>query len=131
MMGMGEPLYNYDNVAAAIRTVLDDEGLAISKRKITLSTSGVVPLIERCGEELGVGLAVLTGVGSIGSRLAQPLIMTPRNSVAKTSCVLRILNLPDLKSDTPRSHRKPSRRCYRSRCSRRVPAERPWCPARR
>jgi 23S rRNA (adenine2503-C2)-methyltransferase len=58
MMGMGEPLYNYDNVAAAIRTVLDDEGLAISKRKITLSTSGVVPLIERCGEELGVGLAV-------------------------------------------------------------------------
>jgi 23S rRNA (adenine2503-C2)-methyltransferase len=58
MMGMGEPLYNYDNVAAAIRIVLDDEGLAISKRKITLSTSGVVPLIERCGEELGVGLAV-------------------------------------------------------------------------
>ena len=58
MMGMGEPLYNYDNVAAAIRMVLDDEGLAISKRKITLSTSGVVPLIERCGEELGVGLAV-------------------------------------------------------------------------
>jgi 23S rRNA (adenine2503-C2)-methyltransferase len=58
MMGMGEPLYNYDNVAAAIRTVLDDEGLAISKRKITLSTSGVVPSIERCGEELGVGLAV-------------------------------------------------------------------------
>ncbi len=58
MMGMGEPLYNYDNVAAAIRIVLDDEGLAISKRKITLSTAGVVPLIERCGEELGVGLAV-------------------------------------------------------------------------
>ncbi len=58
MMGMGEPLYNYDNVAAAIRIVLDDQGLAISKRKITLSTAGVVPLIERCGEELGVGLAV-------------------------------------------------------------------------
>ncbi len=58
MMGMGEPLYNFDNVAAAIRTVLDDEGLAISKRKITLATAGVVPLIERCGEELGVGLAV-------------------------------------------------------------------------
>ncbi len=58
MMGMGEPLYNFDNVAAAIRIVLDDEGLAISKRKITLSTAGVVPLIERCGAELGVGLAV-------------------------------------------------------------------------
>jgi 23S rRNA (adenine2503-C2)-methyltransferase len=58
MMGMGEPLYNFDNVAAAIRIVLDDEGLALSKRKITLSTAGVVPLIERCGAELGVGLAV-------------------------------------------------------------------------
>ncbi len=58
MMGMGEPLYNYDNVAAAVRIVLDDQGLAISKRKITLSTAGVVPLIERCGAELGVGLAV-------------------------------------------------------------------------
>jgi 23S rRNA (adenine2503-C2)-methyltransferase len=58
MMGMGEPLYNYDNVAAAIRIVLDDQGLALSKRKITLSTAGVVPLIERCGAELGVGLAV-------------------------------------------------------------------------
>jgi len=58
MMGMGEPLYNFDNGAAAIRNVLDDGGLAISKRKITLSTAGVVPLIERCGAELGVGLAV-------------------------------------------------------------------------
>ncbi len=58
MMGMGEPLYNFDNVAAAIRIVLDDQGLALSKRKITLSTAGVVPLIERCGAELGVGLAV-------------------------------------------------------------------------
>jgi 23S rRNA (adenine2503-C2)-methyltransferase len=58
MMGMGEPLYNYDNVAAAIRIVLDDQGLAISKRKITLSTAGVVPLIARCGADLGVGLAV-------------------------------------------------------------------------
>ena len=58
MMGMGEPLYNFDNVAAAIRIVLDDQGLALSRRKITLSTAGVVPLIERCGAELGVGLAV-------------------------------------------------------------------------
>jgi 23S rRNA (adenine2503-C2)-methyltransferase len=58
MMGMGEPLYNYDEVAAALRIVMDPEGLAISRRKITLSTAGVVPAIRRCGEELGVNLAV-------------------------------------------------------------------------
>jgi 23S rRNA (adenine2503-C2)-methyltransferase len=58
MMGMGEPLYNYDNVAKALRIVMDHEGLSISKRKITLSTSGVVPMIERCGAELGVNLAI-------------------------------------------------------------------------
>ena len=58
MMGMGEPLYNYDNVANALRIVMDEEGIAISKRKITLSTSGVVPMIERVGQELGVGLAI-------------------------------------------------------------------------
>src|SRR6266853_2413464 len=46
MMGMGEPLYNYDSVATALRIVMDGEGLSISKRKITLSTSGVVPMIE-------------------------------------------------------------------------------------
>jgi 23S rRNA (adenine2503-C2)-methyltransferase len=58
MMGMGEPLYNYDNVAKALRIVMDPEGIAISRRRITLSTSGVVPLIRRCGEELRVNLAV-------------------------------------------------------------------------
>ena len=58
MMGMGEPLYNYENVAQALSIIMDGEGLALSKRKITLSTAGVVPLIERCGRELGVNLAV-------------------------------------------------------------------------
>jgi len=58
MMGMGEPLYNYENVARALRIVMDGDGLAISKRRITLSTSGVVPMMRRCGEELGVNLAV-------------------------------------------------------------------------
>src|SRR3954466_783972 len=58
LMGMGEPLYNYENVAAAMKTVMDPEGLAISRRKITLSTSGVVPMIARVGAELGVNLAV-------------------------------------------------------------------------
>ncbi len=58
MMGMGEPLFNYDNVAKAIRIAMDPEGLSISRRRITLSTAGVAPLIERCGAELGVGLAI-------------------------------------------------------------------------
>ena len=58
MMGMGEPLYNYDNVKKALSIIMDGEGIAISKRRITLSTSGVVPMIEKCGEELGVNLAI-------------------------------------------------------------------------
>ena len=58
MMGMGEPLYNFDNVARALRIIMDGEGISLSRRRITLSTAGVVPLIERCGRELGVNLAV-------------------------------------------------------------------------
>ncbi len=58
MMGMGEPLYNFDNVRDALKLVMDGDGLALSKRRITLSTSGVVPQMERCGQEIGVNLAV-------------------------------------------------------------------------
>jgi len=58
MMGMGEPLYNYDNVAKALRIIMNSDGIAIGKRRITLSTSGVVPMIGRCGAELDVNLAV-------------------------------------------------------------------------
>ncbi|MEM8686804.1 MAG: 23S rRNA (adenine(2503)-C(2))-methyltransferase RlmN [Pseudomonadota bacterium] len=58
LMGMGEPLYNFDNVKAAMEIISDNEGLSLSKRRITLSTSGVVPMIERCGEEIGVMLAI-------------------------------------------------------------------------
>nr|WP_137678103.1 23S rRNA (adenine(2503)-C(2))-methyltransferase RlmN [Parerythrobacter lutipelagi] len=58
MMGMGEPLYNFDNVRDALKLVMDGAGLALSKRRITLSTSGVVPAMARCGAEIGVNLAV-------------------------------------------------------------------------
>ena len=58
MMGMGEPLYNFDNVATALRIVMDEQGIALSRRRITLSTSGVVPAIARVGEVLDVNLAV-------------------------------------------------------------------------
>ena len=58
MMGMGEPLYNFENVRDALRIVMDGDGLALSKRRITLSTSGVVPKMAQAGEEIGVNLAV-------------------------------------------------------------------------
>jgi len=58
VMGMGEPLYNYENTAKALRIIMDGEGIGLSRRRITLSTSGVVPMMDRCGQELGVNLAV-------------------------------------------------------------------------
>ena len=58
MMGMGEPLYNFENVRDALKVVMDGDGLALSKRRITLSTSGVVPMMARAGTEIGVNLAV-------------------------------------------------------------------------
>src|SRR6266478_7521101 len=58
MMGMGEPLYNFEAVRDALLVVADNEGIAISRRKITVSTSGVVPNIRRTGDEIGVMLAV-------------------------------------------------------------------------
>ncbi|MFT8676537.1 MAG: 23S rRNA (adenine(2503)-C(2))-methyltransferase RlmN [Acetobacter sp.] len=58
LMGMGEPLYNYENIAKAMKIIMDGEGIGLSRRRITLSTSGVVPLMDRCGDELGINLAV-------------------------------------------------------------------------
>jgi 23S rRNA (adenine2503-C2)-methyltransferase len=58
MMGMGEPLYNFDNVKTALKITTDGDGLALSKRRVTLSTAGVVPMIERAGAEIGSGLAI-------------------------------------------------------------------------
>ncbi|CAN5328388.1 23S rRNA (adenine(2503)-C(2))-methyltransferase RlmN [soil metagenome] len=58
MMGMGEPLYNFENVRDALKVVMDGDGLALSKRRITLSTSGVVPMMKRAAEEIGANLAV-------------------------------------------------------------------------
>ena len=58
MMGMGEPLYNFDNVATGLKIVMDEQGIALSRRRITLSTSGVVPMIPKVGDVLDVNLAV-------------------------------------------------------------------------
>ncbi|TYP69057.1 23S rRNA m(2)A-2503 methyltransferase [Stutzerimonas stutzeri] len=58
LMGMGEPLYNFENVRDAMKVVMDNEGLSLSRRRITLSTSGVVPEIARTAQEIGCLLAV-------------------------------------------------------------------------
>ena len=58
MMGMGEPLYNFEAVRDGLKIVMDGDGLALSRRRITLSTSGVVPMMARAGEEINVNLAV-------------------------------------------------------------------------
>jgi 23S rRNA (adenine2503-C2)-methyltransferase len=58
LMGMGEPLYNFDNVKSAMEIASDGEGISLSKRRITLSTSGVVPEIVRAGDEIGTSLAI-------------------------------------------------------------------------
>jgi 23S rRNA (adenine2503-C2)-methyltransferase len=58
MMGMGEPLYNFENVKTALGIVTDGDGLALSKRRVTLSTAGVVPMISRAGAEIGSSLAI-------------------------------------------------------------------------
>ena len=58
MMGMGEPLYNYDSVKQALLIIMDEEGIQISRRRITLSTAGVVPRIADVGRDLGVRLAI-------------------------------------------------------------------------
>jgi 23S rRNA (adenine2503-C2)-methyltransferase len=57
-MGMGEPLLNYRNVKKALETIMDETGLSYGRRKITVSTSGVVPMIERLGKDTGVNLAI-------------------------------------------------------------------------
>ncbi|KRW95071.1 23S rRNA (adenine(2503)-C(2))-methyltransferase RlmN [Paracoccus sp. MKU1] len=58
LMGMGEPLYNFDNVRDAMKVVMDGEGISLSRRRITLSTSGIVPEIAKTAEEIGCLLAV-------------------------------------------------------------------------
>ncbi|WP_447529723.1 23S rRNA (adenine(2503)-C(2))-methyltransferase RlmN [Vreelandella sp. TE19] len=58
MMGMGEPLLNFDNVVPAMKLMLDDSGYGLSKRRVTLSTSGVVPMLDKLGDEIDVSLAI-------------------------------------------------------------------------
>ena len=77
MMGMGEPLYNFENVRDALAVVMDGDGLALSKRRITLSTSGVVSLMERPVPVFGLNLAV-----------SLPAVMNDaRDEIASPTCI--------------------------------------------
>jgi 23S rRNA (adenine2503-C2)-methyltransferase len=72
LMGMGEPLYNYEQVAKAMKIIMSGEGVGLSRRRITLSTSGIVPEMERCGAELGVNLAI--SLHAVRDRLRDELV---------------------------------------------------------
>ncbi len=72
MMGMGEPLLNYDEVSKAIKIMMSDDGIAISRRRITLSTSGIIPNIEKTGIELGVNLAI--SLHAVNNKLRNELV---------------------------------------------------------
>ena len=85
MMGMGEPLYNFENVKKALLVASDGEGLSLSKRRITLSTSGVVPEIYRTGEEIGVMLAI--SLHAVRDELRDELV--PINKKYKISELLK------------------------------------------
>lgn len=82
LMGMGEPLYNYENIAKAMRIAMDDEGIGISRRRITLSTSGVVPLIDQYGKDLAVNLAI--SLHAVNDDLRNELVPLNRKYPLKT-----------------------------------------------
>ena len=72
MMGMGEPLLNYEEVSKAIKVMLSDDGISLSRRRITLSTSGIIPLIEKAGIDLGVNLAI--SLHAVNDKLRDQLV---------------------------------------------------------
>ena len=72
MMGMGEPLLNYQNVRKALKIVMSSNGLCISKRRITMSTSGIVPIIKQCGVDLDVNLAI--SLHAVNDKLRDELV---------------------------------------------------------
>ena len=87
MMGMGEPLYNYEQVSKALKMAMDEKGINFPRRRITLSTSGVVPMIEKCGIELGVHLAIsLHAVNDKLRNLLVPLNKKYNLEVLLTAC---------------------------------------------
>jgi 23S rRNA (adenine2503-C2)-methyltransferase len=72
MMGMGEPLLNYDEVSKAIKIMMSNDGISLSRRRITLSTSGIIPNIDKTGTELGVNLAI--SLHAVNDKLRDQLV---------------------------------------------------------
>ena len=72
MMGMGEPLLNYKEVSKAIKVMMSDDGISLSRRRITLSTSGIIPMIEASGIDLGVNLAI--SLHAVNDKLRDQLV---------------------------------------------------------
>ncbi len=83
-MGMGEPLYNYENVRDAIGVLTDPEGLQLSKRRITVSTSGVVPEIARLGADTGTMLAI--SLHATNDPLRDVLVPINKNTTSPNCC---------------------------------------------
>ena len=125
MMGMGEPLYNFEAVRDALLIAADGEGLSISRRRITLSTSGVVPMIARAGAEIGVMLAV--SLHAVRDELRNELV--PLNRKYPIARLAR--RLPQLSG---RSRTRGASRSNTS-CSKastiRSPTPRRWCACSR
>ena len=90
MMGMGEPLANYDNVVAAMQIMLDDHGYGLSRRRVTLSTSSLVPALDRLREDCPVALAVSLRANDA---LRDRIVPINKNTVARTAGCLRTLFL--------------------------------------
>ncbi len=82
LMGMGEPLFNYENVRDAMLMTMHNEGIGLSRRRITLSTSGVVPEIFKTGAEMGVNLAI--SLHAVGDELRNELVPINRKYPLKT-----------------------------------------------
>jgi 23S rRNA (adenine2503-C2)-methyltransferase len=95
MMGMGEPLQNYDALVPALRAMLDDHGYGISRRRLTVSTSGVVPMIERLAHDCPVALAV--SLHAPTDTLRDPLVPLNRKyplAELMTACKLYLQHAP-------------------------------------
>jgi 23S rRNA (adenine2503-C2)-methyltransferase len=99
MMGMGEPLHNYDNLVAALRTYLAEDGLGFSHRKITVSTVGLVPAMQKLSEALPVNLAVSLNASTEEQR-RQVMPITKKYSMAELLDACRALPVPHHKRIT-------------------------------
>ena len=128
MMGMGEPLYNYDNVRTALKIIMDEAGIALSRRRITLSTTGIIPQMQACGEELAVNLAL--SLHAVTDALRDELVPINRKyPIAEVLAACRALSRHQRPPDhlrirhVERRQRQPGRRRGPGQIDRRHPGQ--------